>query len=244
VRPGGIAVPPIDFAGDRVIVGVVADTHWGSNFSPESWWDAACAEFRRRQVDFIVHAGDVTEGMSHRPGHVYELSHIGYAAQLEYATEMLGRWTDSPAYVVDGNHDRWYIKSAGAKIVQDICATLPNWTFLGHDTGVIPLKGGVRIQLWHGEDGASYALSYRVQKIVESLAGGTKPNVLLCAHAHKSIYTFLRNIHCFECGCLQAQTDWMRGTRKSAYPGFWVVELTVAGPEVKSLTSTWYPFYA
>ena len=242
--PGGISVRPVSFEGELVTMGVVADTHWGSKFSPAVWWDSALEEFRRRKIDFLVHAGDVTEGMSQRPGHIYELSHIGYDEQKEYATSMLAKWTDTPAYAVDGNHDRWFIKSSGAKIVKDICDALPNWTFLGHDTGVVPIEGGVKVQLWHGEDGAAYALSYRVQKIVESIAGGTKPNVLLCAHAHKSIYTFLRNIHCFECGCLQAQTDWMRGTRKSAYPGFWVVELVISGCEVKSITSTWYPFYA
>ena len=58
--------------------------------------------------------------MSHRPGHIYELTHLGYAQQKDYAVKLFSQWTDTEIYAIDGNHDRWYIKSNGSLIVKDI----------------------------------------------------------------------------------------------------------------------------
>jgi predicted phosphodiesterase len=235
--------PNVNFSGEHIRFGAMGDTHFGSIFTSEEMYDLALAEMRKADCSFIVHVGDVCEGMSNRAGHVYELSKIGYSAQKEYATAMLRKW-DKPWYVIDGNHDRWFIKSAGAKIVPEICDEIESVHFLGHDVGELPLKGGVKVMLWHGEDGSSYATSYRLQKIVESLAGGTKPNLMLCGHTHKQAYFFERNIHVLSCGSIQQQTDWMRGKRLAAHTGFWIIDLWVDGSSVSKLSPTWHPFYA
>jgi predicted phosphodiesterase len=200
-------------------------------------------EFRKEKVDFIVHAGDVSEGMSNRPGHVYELSQIGYDKQKEYAVSLFGQWTDTDIYAIDGNHDRWFIKSGGAIIVKDIAAVIENFHFLGHDEGDISLKGKAILKLWHGEDGNSYALSYRLQKIAESLSGGEKPNVMVCGHTHKYVKIFERNIWIVSAGSLQAQTQWMRAKRIAAHVGFCIIDVWVNNNGVSKIRETWYPFY-
>ncbi len=220
------------------------DWHLGSKYTDPRRIQDAYKAFRKAKVDFVVHAGDVTEGMSHRPGHVYELTDIGYAAQKKAAIELLGQWTDTPIYIIDGNHDRWYIKSNGALIVKDICEAVPNAVWLGHDIGSIEIAPGVKVMLWHGEDGASgYALSYRMQKIVESLKGGEKPAVLICGHDHKAGYFFIRNIHCIAGGCIQKQSSWMRGKRLAAHEGFWTLRLTIGGGSVRKFASEFFPYY-
>jgi predicted phosphodiesterase len=235
-------VPPIDFDGDKVRLGVMGDTHWGSKFSPPELYHAALDEFRKQGVETIIHVGDVTEGMSNRPGHVYELDQIGYTAQKRYALAMLSEW-EGKWYIIDGNHDRWFIKSAGAKVVEELCDELPNATFVGHDSGEIPI-GRARLMPWHGEDGNSYAISYRLQKIVEALPGGGKPNVIFAGHTHKAGYFFIRNVHVFSTGSIQLQTDWMRSKRLEAHPGFWIVDLWVNNAGVSRVGQTFYPFYA
>ncbi len=235
-------VPPIDFTGDHVRLGVMGDTHWGSKFSPPELYFAALDEFHKQDIETIIHVGDVCEGMSNRAGHVYELDYIGYTAQKRYAKEMLERW-EGKWYLIDGNHDRWFIKSAGALVVKEICDELDNCTFVGHDTGEIPI-GGVKIMPWHGEDGNSYAYSYRLQKIVEALPGGGKPNILLAGHTHKAGYFFIRNVHVISCGSIQLQTDWMRSKRLEAHPGFWVIDLWINEAGVGKISTTFYPFYA
>jgi len=235
-------IPNVCFDGERVKIGVITDTHIGSNYFHETLLMQAFEEFDRAGVDMLVHCGDVTEGLSNRPGHVYECTEIGYDAQKDRAVDLLSRWA-KPSYYIDGNHDRWYVKSSGAWIVRDICDALPNAEFLGSDEGDIYLNDTVKLRLWHGEDGSSYATSYRVQKLVESFSGGDKPHVLVCGHVHKQGQFFERNIHCFGAGAIQLQSKWMRSKRLAAHVGFWIIEPVVSEKSVPYITSTWFPYY-
>ena len=183
--------------------------------------------------------------MSHTPGHIYELDHLGYDAQKDEAIRLFGQWTETPIYAIDGNHDRWFIKSNGAIIAKDIAAALPNFKFIGHDEGDISLDGRAVLKLWHGEDASSYAFSYRLQKLVESFSGGEKPNILVAGHTHKTGNFFERNIHVVGAGCIESQTKWMRGKRLAAHVAFLVCDAWVS-PEggIAKFSHTLYPFYA
>ncbi len=233
----------LDFAGERVKILALTDTHIGSAYTDEAYIDAAIQEGMRQGCDIAVHAGDVTEGMSGRDGHVYELSRIGYKAQRDAAIEALSRW-NMPWYMIAGNHDAWYLAKAdaGADIVEDICAAIPHANYLGLHEGDIDISG-VKVRLWHGEDVGSYATSYRLQKLIESFSGGEKPAVLLCGHTHKAGYFFERNVHAVTLGSIQKQSAWMRRKRLPAHCGFWILDMTIGDGEVKSFTSTFYPFY-
>lgn len=243
IVPGMAKVPVIDFEGEKIRIGAITDTHIGSLQFSEQRLFQAFDEFRKEKVDFIVHAGDVTEGMSNRPGHIYELSHLGYDKQKEYAIQLFSQWGDTDIYAIDGNHDRWFIKSSGALVVKDIAESIGNFHFLGHDEGDISLKGKAVLKLWHGEDGNSYALSYRLQKIAESLSGGEKPNVMICGHTHKYVKIWERNIWIVSAGSIQAQTQWMRGKRIAAHVGFCIMDVWVNKSGVCKIRETWYPFY-
>jgi predicted phosphodiesterase len=180
--------------------------------------------------------------MANRPGHVYELSHIGFESQSQHAIDIFSQWTDSPIYMIDGNHDRWYIKAVGANIVERVCRALPNAEFLGHDEGDLTI-GAAKIKLWHGEDGSSYAISYRIQKVVESLTGGEKPHILICGHTHKAMYVFDRHIHCLSAGAIQSQSKWMRSKRHASHTGFWHADVGIGKTGVTYFSPTWYPAY-
>jgi len=242
IAPGCENVPQINFEGQRIRVGAITDTHIGHKRCNPDYIYAAFEEFRKEKVDFITHSGDVLEGMSVRAGHVYELSHIGYEDQKATAVKIFSQWTDTPIYAISGNHDRWYIKAVGANAVKDIESEVKNFMFIGHDEGDISLKGQSILKLWHGEDGSSYALSYRAQKIIESLTGGEKPGAILAGHVHKFVDIFERNIHFTSVGSIERQTKWMRGKRISAHTGFAIIDYWVNHGIVKK-TLTWYPFY-
>ena len=243
VLPGQLVVPVVEFEGERTRIGVMGDIHFGSKYCLYELVDKAFKEFEKEDCDIVVQCGDLTEGMSNRPGQIYELDHLGYHEQKKIAIEYMSR-CPYPLYMIDGNHDRWFIKSNGALIVPDICDAIEHATFLGHDEGSISLGGVAELRLWHGEDGSSYAVSYRIQKIVESLTGGQKPNVMMFGHVHKSMYLYDRHIHCYSAGAFQRQTSWMRGKRLASHTGFWIVDIYVNKDGVSKTTGTWYPFYA
>jgi predicted phosphodiesterase len=231
-----------DFTGETVRVGYMSDLHIGSIYTDDSFIMNAREEFAKENVDMVVVAGDVTEGMSNRPGHIYECSELGYDAQKEKAVELLSNFDFCPLYTIDGNHDQWYIKSNGAKIVKDICSEIDSAEFLGHDEGDIIING-VTIKLWHGKDSSSYAISYRLQKLIESLSGGEKPHVLIAGHVHKAGWFFIRNIQAVGSGAIQRQSKWMRSKRISSHTGFGICDITINDSGVGKFANTFYPFY-
>ena len=241
VRMTPYELPTLDFDGEEVCFAHISDTHMGHECFSEESWDRAIDECLSEGVEFIVHTGDLTEGMSNRPGHIYELTHLGYDRQKEYAIEQVSKW-DGPFYAIDGNHDRWFMKSNGALIVKDVCEAVGG-TFLGHDEGTMRI-GDCDIRLWHGEDGSSYAFSYRMQKICEAFTGGDKPHVLLAGHVHKFDYCFPRHVHAYSGGALCRQSPWMRRTRKENHMGFSIIQMCASEGSVKWFQPRWYPFYA
>lgn len=232
----------ISFDGKEVNFYVMTDTHFGSIYTNYGNYLAMCRQINNdKDVDFVCHCGDVTEGMSNRQGHVYELTHIGYAKQKELAIDMLNE-IKAKKYIISGNHDRWYKSQNGADIVSDICENANDCEFIGHDEGDISINK-VKIKLWHGIDASSYAHSYRLQKIIESFTGGKKPHVLLAGHVHKSGYFFDRHIHALSAGCVQSQSKWMRGKRLPSHTGFWKVSMKITKDSIKQFSTTWFPFY-
>lgn len=232
----------INFSGTKIKFGVLTDTHIGSIFFKEKLFFKAIEMFKKENCQFITHSGDVTDGLSNRQGHVYELTHIGFNQQLDYAVKLFSK-VKIPIYAVDGNHDRYYIKSAGAEIVKEITKQVKNFTFLGHDIAEFTINQGIKICLWHGEDGSSYATSYRLQKIVESLTGGSKPNMIIAGHTHKHNYSFERNIHILSAGACSLQSSYMKSKRLANHTGFWIVELTVNKKSIVRCKVEWFPFY-
>lgn len=232
----------ITFEGEEVVVGVFTDTHMGADHFSERYWDAMLNEFAKQGVDFATCSGDLTEGMSNRPDHVYHLTHIGYSAQMEYAVSLLSQMP-CQLKVIDGNHDRWGIKSGGLHVVKEIAKHLPNVEFLGHDYGRFKVNG-TDWMLVHGDDGGgSYAYSYRPQKIVEAFKGGHKPQVLITGHDHKQGYFFPRLVHTIMGGACCKQSEYMRATRKENHDGFWTLRVGIADSEIKYMEPRFYPFY-
>ena len=242
INPQAIARKPLTFEGDDVVVGFCTDTHIGEESFRDDLWISFIEECRREGAQLILHAGDVHEGMSNRPDQVYHLSDIGFSAQMDHA-ERLFRMTDIPIKCIDGNHDRWGVKSSGLFSVRDLAKRLPHVEYVGSDCGDVEINGTIW-RLWHGEDGSSYATSYRIQKLIESFTGGDKPNVLLCGHTHKQTSLFERNIFAVSGGALSYQSAWMRATRKPCHTGFHIIKARIKDKQIVRFDPIFYPFYS
>jgi len=78
----------------------------------------------------------------------------------------------------------------------------------------------------HPGGGSSYAVSYSIQKIIESLDGGEKPAVGLYGHYHKLWAGNIRNVWCIQTGTTEDQTPFMRKKKLEAHVGGFMVKLT------------------
>ena len=224
--------------------GVISDTHIGNKCYDEPLMDAASKEFNRRKVDFVVHGGDICDGLyTNRQGHVFELDQIGADEQVEKAIQELGK-IKRPLFFITGNHT-WntFYKNAGYDIGRTLEKSLDDCVYLGNAQGDLALDYDKKIRLIHPDGGSSYALSYKPQKIIESLEGGTKPEVLIIGHFHKAEYLFYRNVHTLQAGCLESQTPFMKNKGLSAHKGFWIVTAKVNKDGISKFVPEFYPAY-
>src|SRR3989338_5743784 len=243
-------VEKLDFGTNvkKIRYGYFSDAHIGHKKFHEDLWDLMVRTFKSASVQFIVDTGDHLEGMSGRPGHIYELNQMGYQQQMEYAAELYNQ-LQVKVFGIDGNHDQWYFKKndGGAIVGADLEKRVKLFKHLGQDEGDLELAPGIILKLFHPNDGSAYAISYKLQKLVESFSGGEKPAIVHQGHYHKAMYMFTRNVHAFESGTLCGQSSFMRGKKLPAHMGFGVVDVWInpKGPKkgVTRLQHEWIPYY-
>ena len=138
-----------------------SDAHIGhKEFQPELM-DSVIQRANKDKVDFVVDPGDHLEGMSGRPGHIYELTHQGFSQQFNYAKQFYEQFK-MPVFGIDGNHDQWFFKknNGGVVVGQHLDDEVENYTHLGQDEGWLDIGNGNDIMLFHPGDGTAYATCF------------------------------------------------------------------------------------
>jgi len=234
-----------DYFTQRTKIGIFSDCHIGQEMFDEPFFRHMVKTFKKEKVDKIYQVGDILEGMSGRDGQIYELSEIGYQNQMEKAIKMFNLLKSFQVYGIDGNHDEWYQKKANMGIIvgRELEKNVPHYTHLGQMEADVELRPDITMKLYHGRDGTAYAVSYKMQKLMESFTGGEKPNVVLSGHYHKALYMFNRNIHGLECGTMCGQTGWMRGKKIPAHKGFWIADIELGKGGIGKFAPAFYAGY-
>jgi len=234
-----------DWQGNKIIrFGSVSDTHMCSKWQQLTHLNTMYDIFKQEGIETVYHAGDVTEGVNMRQGHEHEIFKHGTDEQERYVIANYPKRAGITTKFITGNHDHSGIKSAGHDIGVPIAKERADMIYLGMNNAKVELTPKCILELNHPLDGASYALSYTLQKTIDAMSGGEKPNILINGHHHKMIYLFYRNIHAFEAAAFQSQTYWMKGKRIPAHMGGWIYEVYVDEEgTIKRCGSTFFPFY-
>jgi DNA polymerase II small subunit/DNA polymerase delta subunit B len=223
---------------------VVGDTHIGSLYHHE---DALNAFYEHAVnecgVETILHAGDVIDGHKIYKGQEFELRDVGLEAQVSRLGASVPRI--GKTVFITGNHDQSFKHLAGVHVGKQIEAAT-GWQFVGEEQARITYKtpnGDYTVMMIHPGGGTAYALSYKPQKIVESLEGGNKPNMILIGHYHKAeMMPSYRNITAIQAGTFQKQTPFMARQGLAAHVGGWIVEVAV-GESWNAVTARFFAFY-
>lgn len=196
---------------DKIIrFGVVSDTHLGNKCQQITYLRETYKLFKAEGLDRVYHVGDISDGLYPQRGEQrYELFKQGFDEQAEYIIENYP--DDVPTYFITGNHDSTHVMNGGANIGKKISNERKDMHYLGSLQADVMLTDNCKMELRHPLDGSSYAVSYKPQKYIESMAGGTKPNLLLVGHYHKQGYFPYRNVHCLLMPSFEAQTPFLRG---------------------------------
>jgi Holliday junction resolvase len=159
-------------------------------------------ETKKEKVNIHLNTGDIFDGWyQNRPSSIFEQNAVGFDNQMKLAIEKFSK-LDAPLYFITGNHSyNTFVRGAGVEAgiyLEDKLNQLGHEAhFLGNAEGDVVFNNS-KIKLLHPDGGTAYALSYRPQKIIESISGGEKPEVLLIGHFHKIEQLFYRNVHCFD----------------------------------------------
>lgn len=230
---------------DRLRFGLLGDTHVGSLYQHEGALRGFFGLLERECVRQCFVTGDVLDGHRIYKGQEFELRDVGLDAQVaRLAGLKLPRSVE--VSFITGNHDASFKQLAGAPVGRLISQARPGWKFLGEDQARVQFKtpaGNYELMLLHPGGGTSYALSYRAQKIAESLEGGQKPNLLAIGHYHKAEFMpSYRNISVIQTGTFQRQTPFMARGGLAAHVGGWLVEVVV-GRKTNMVKAEFVAFY-
>lgn len=225
-----------------IYYGYISDTHIGHNQFDEQLFLKAIKTFNDEKVDFVLHAGDHIEGLSGRPGNIYELSHIGFTAQTQYCIQLYSE-IKAPIYGIDGNHDEFFNNKSniGVTVGLTLSQNLKNYTHLGIYQANL-LVDNLKIRLFHATDGTGVADSAKLQKLISLTPPSEGVNIIHSGHYHKALYLFRRGIHGFECGTFMGQSNFMRGNKLESQKGFGLVKVKY-NSNIESLTHTFFPSY-
>lgn len=232
------------WGGDKVIrFALMGDTQINSKYTQITHLHTFYEHCKREGITVIYHTGDIDDGEKMRPGHEYELYNHGADDHVNEIVRVYPQINDIYTYFITGNHDAAYVKLCGLDIGQKIAEKRPDMKYLGYMSAAIDLTPNCQLELRHPIDGTAYAISYKIQKMVESMNDNQKPQILAVGHYHKAEYFPYMSVQCFQTGCLQMQSNWMRGKNIAAYMGGWIVEAHVNDSgELVSITPRFIPF--
>jgi len=216
------------------VFGATSDNHLCSKHERLDVLNDLYDRFEKRGVDRVFNAGNWIDGEARFNKH--EIHTHGMDQQLKYLAKMYPQRPGIVTYAVAGDdHEGWYAQREGVNIgkyAENVmrAAGRTDWVDLGYMEAHIKLTNfntgkSTMLAVVHPGGGSSYALSYSIQKIIESLDGGEKPAVGLYGHYHKLWAGNIRNVWCLQTGTREAQTSFMRKKKLEAHVGGAIVEL-------------------
>lgn len=234
-------------ADNTYVFGVSSDQHLGSKYERLDLLNESYDWFASRGVDRVFNCGNWIDGHDEKNQH--DIAVHGLEPQIDYLVAnypkrhlpapfgMLAGETELKTYAVWGeDHEGWFARRESIDVGRFVERKMreagrTDWHDLGFMEAAVTLRNansGVEappLVAMHPGGGTAYALSYRPQKLVESLQGGQKPSVLLIGHYHKMSVNLIRSVWAIQVGCTQDQTPFMRKIPTEPHLGAFIITL-------------------
>ncbi len=234
-----------NWKGEKVLrFGLIGDTHLNSNAQQlthlNDFYDICVSE----GIETIYHDGDLVDGDCVYPGHQFEVFNIGVDKQKNYAIKNYPSRKGITTKFIGGNHDlKWFHKS-GIDVCEGIASERKDMFYLGQYAADVTLTPNCKLRLEHPLGKPAYAISYKTQRKIDNMRGGTKPNILSEGHYHYSDYFFRRNVHAVCTPSFQGPTAFSTRLGLENDNGGWIVEINVDSEgTITKFIPSFYPFY-
>lgn len=227
--PGIVAPPTTLWDKDvwKVKFGVISDTQIASKAAQISALIKAIDIMYKQGVKDVLFCGDLVAGYGVYRGQEMDLVTTSADEQAKLVTTYWPKHNGMHFYMMGGNHDWSFIRSAGFNVVKAACKQRTDFTYVGFNVASIPLTQHIDALMWHPSGGVPYAVSYRAQKMAEQVAmeqltevleKNATPRVrfLFAGHLHIMVEFWQGPIFVAQVGCFEGQTDYLK--RKALYP--------------------------
>lgn len=197
-------VPPV--VGRPTRVAAMSDLHIGSRYCLYGPMNEFVDYAYSTGVRAILLGGDLVDGNYVKHG-LHELTHVGLDNQAELLARRLPQREGLTYHGILGNHDLTFEADNGVSVTRTFehafaRAGRKDLNLYGNRGAFIRI-GGVVVHLWHPGKGGAYAVSYPLQKKVESYSPGEKPGILIAGHWHKYCHILDRGVHALACPTFQ-----------------------------------------
>jgi len=229
-----------DIDGNHFKVAMMADWHIGSKACKKEELKTFVKYAKDQGVKIFLAPGDLIDANNVYRGQEYELEVPGVDDQVNLLCDVvpdLGK-----CFFITGNHEYTAYKRIGKNVGADIASKRKDFTFLGAIEGRVDING-INFDLFHGAGKGAYAVSYKIQKRIESYIPGDKPRILAVGHWHQSMDFTTRNVTSYHCGSFQGPTILSKQFCLPNVIGGWVVDILAEGSEVKTIKSEFVFFY-
>jgi predicted phosphodiesterase len=187
----------------------ISDLHYGSRYHAEDEFHDFIKLIRRRGVDTLLCAGDLSDGLNMHEGMEHEQYLHKPKDIVNYIVDNYPKGFERNVFIT-GNHDISLQRSGCVDLGLAVAERRPDLTYLGHDMGELLAPGGLEVVLFHGSSGCSDIRSKRAQDLAFKIAverRGKVPNVLATGHCHMENWTpQYMNMSIMSLGCFQRQT--------------------------------------
>lgn len=195
--------------------GVATDMHLGSKYQRLDELHDFYRVCREEGIAIVLNAGNWIDGEMRFNRR--DLLVGGMNGQIEYLVENYPNIAGIQTWAITGDdHEGWYTQDSGVDIggyaeMKMRRAGRQDWHDLGYMERDIVLEHGesgatAPLRLVHPGGGSSYAVSYTMQKLIESYDGGDKPAALIGGHYHKMDAGNYRNCWYVQGGCFTGNT--------------------------------------
>lgn len=228
---------------NRVRIGVISDTHLGSIYQQLSLLHSAYEDFETNNVDFAVCVGDVSDGAPNmHKGMIHEQFIYTYSEIIDYITDVFPKSNKFSTYITPGNHDLSWVKNDSGNVVLDLIKRRSDMIYIDPFDKTIQGKNGeIILSLVHPSCGMSYALSYRVQKILDTILhealsnfhynslGNSEfvkkiPHAVLVGHLHSFCYLIKGGVSGMLVPSLQSTSGYLASKGLSSTVGWMIVD--------------------
>lgn len=224
-------------------IAVISDTHLGSKAEHLEELNDFYDRAQRRGVDFVLHAGDISDGWKVHRGQINEIKGeaSGWDRLCEYVIRNYPEREGIDTLFISGNHDHKLHRRTGLYFGERIASRREDLHWLGDSQAVVVLdaENDIDIELIHPSGGQPYTVGYRLQTLYRERGLSDRPSIAIVGHIHGSMYAKTEGVHGFYAGCWKGSTTYGKRKGNQSAIGGWLMDIEIQNGEIRRLAPEW-----